>query len=153
MSRTSRGFAIVCTFVVGLPASVAAQTLGQWTSGTPMPSARSEVAVAAIADKVYVVGGFGGGRELEIYEPVNDRWYRGAPVPRAIHHTSAVAAAGKLYVIGGYANGWEPVSSVYVYDPGTDRWRTVDGRVYVIAGGTRPGGSASAHNEIFSRSP
>jgi len=29
----------------------------------------------------------------------------------------------------------------------------VDGRVYVIAGGTRPGGSASAHNEIFSRSP
>ena len=105
MNRTSRALAVVCALVVGLPASVPAQTLGQWTSGTSMPSARSEVAIATIADKVYVVGGFGGVRELEIYEPLNDRWYRRAPVPRAIHHTSAVTVAGKLYVIGGYADG------------------------------------------------
>jgi N-acetylneuraminic acid mutarotase len=79
-----------------------------------MPSARSEVAVAAIADKVYVVGGFGGGRELEIYTPRDDRWHRGAPLPRAIHHAAAVSVAGKLYVLGGYANGWQPIGSVYV---------------------------------------
>ena len=55
MNRTSRGFAIVCTFVVGLSESVPAQTLGQWTSGRPMPSARSEVAVASIADNELIV--------------------------------------------------------------------------------------------------
>ncbi len=89
MNRTSCGLAVVCALVVGLPESVPAQTLGQWTSGTPMPSARSEVAVAAIADKVYVVGGFGGGRELEIYAPLSDRWHRGAPLPRASTSSSS----------------------------------------------------------------
>jgi hypothetical protein len=84
MNRTIHALAVVCALVVGLPASVSAQILGQWTSGTPMASARSEVAVVAIAGKVHVVGGFGGGRELEIYAPLNDRWHRGVPVPRAI---------------------------------------------------------------------
>jgi hypothetical protein len=41
---------------------------GRWTIGTPMPSARTEVAVAEVGGKIYVVGGFGGERELEIYD-------------------------------------------------------------------------------------
>jgi hypothetical protein len=35
-----------------------------------MPSARTEIAVAEVGGKIYVVGGFGGERELEIYDPV-----------------------------------------------------------------------------------
>ena len=70
-----------------------------------MPSARTEVAVAEVSGKIYVVGGFGGERELEIYDPQSDRWSRGAPVARALHHAAAVGLGGKLYVIGGYVDG------------------------------------------------
>ena len=50
-------------------------------SGAPMPSERSEVAVAAMEGRIYVVGGFDGQTELEIYDPTADRWTRGAPFP------------------------------------------------------------------------
>ena len=39
-----------------------AQVTGSWTTGVPMPSARTEVAVAEVDGKIYVVGGFGGER-------------------------------------------------------------------------------------------
>ena len=80
-------------------------------------------AVAAVAGKVYVAGGFGGGTALEIYGPASDRWSRGASVPQALHHAATVGIGGKLYLVGGFAEGWNPVDSVYEYDPRLDRWR------------------------------
>jgi hypothetical protein len=47
-----------------------AQGTGRWTTGTPMPSARTEIAVAEVGGKIYVVGGFRGERELEISIPL-----------------------------------------------------------------------------------
>ena len=47
-------------------AAAFAQSIGRWSAGAPMPSARTEVAVAEVGGKIYVVGGFGGERELEI---------------------------------------------------------------------------------------
>ena len=79
-----------------------AQGTGRWTAGAPMPSSRTEVAVAELGGRIYVVGGFGGERELEIYDPAADRWSRGAAIPRALHHAAAVGLQGKLYVVGGY---------------------------------------------------
>src|SRR4029434_2347614 len=78
-----------------------AQGTGRWTTGTPMPSARTEIAVAEVGGKIYLVGGFRGERELEIYDPATDRWSRGASLPRALHHAGAIGLNGKLYVIGG----------------------------------------------------
>lgn len=68
-------------------------------------------------------GGFGGQRELEIYDPAADRWDRGAAIPRALHHAGAAGLDGKLYVVGGYADGWTPTDGVYEYGPAADRWR------------------------------
>jgi N-acetylneuraminic acid mutarotase len=65
-----------------------------------------EVAVAEVGGKIYVIGGFGGERELEIYDPVADRWTRGAAFPREVHHAGAMGLNGKLYVIGGFVDHW-----------------------------------------------
>jgi hypothetical protein len=46
-----------------LTAAALAQGTGRWTTGTPMPSARTEIAVAEAGGKIYVVGGFRGERE------------------------------------------------------------------------------------------
>src|SRR5215475_6620756 len=50
-----------------------AQGIGRWIISTPMPSSRTEVAVAEVGGKIYVVGGFGGERELEVYDPGQPR--------------------------------------------------------------------------------
>src|SRR5438874_6762657 len=77
-----------------LTAAAVAQGTGRWTTGTPMPSARTEIAVAEVGGKIYVVGGFRGERELEIYDPSTDRWSRVASLPRALHHAAAVGLNG-----------------------------------------------------------
>jgi N-acetylneuraminic acid mutarotase len=130
-------------------ASAQAPAPGRWSQGAAMPSSRTEVAVAEVNGKIYVVGGFGGERELEIYDPATDRWSRGASFPREVHHAAAVGLDGKLYVVGGYVHDWAPTNAVYEYDPAEDRWRTrapmptprgalaaavIDGRIHAVGG-------------------
>lgn len=64
-----------------LAAAALAQGTGRWTSGAAMPSERTEVAVAEVGERIYVLGGFRGELELEIYDPATDRWSRGAAIP------------------------------------------------------------------------
>ena len=115
---------------------VSAQDTGRWTTGAPMLSERSEVAVAEVGGNIIVVGGFGGQRRIEIYDPALDRWSRGAAVPRSLHHAAAVGLNGKLYVVGGYGNGWTSVDSLYEYDPAGNRWRAL---APMPTGARRPG--------------
>ncbi|NIO40346.1 MAG: hypothetical protein GTO41_09195, partial [Burkholderiales bacterium] len=63
----------------------------EWTQGERMMSTRTEVAVAAVGNRIYVAGGFGGAENLEIYDPNTDRWRLGASVPQRLHHAAAVA--------------------------------------------------------------
>src|SRR6266508_979423 len=121
-----RLYTFAATLMLGgtlLAAAAIAQGSGRWSSGAPMPSSRTEVAAAEVGGKIYVVGGFGGERELEIYDPSADRWSRGALIPRALHHAAAVGLNGKLYVAGGFVDGWTPTDEVHEYDPASDRWR------------------------------
>ena len=106
-----------------LATAAAAQGTGRWTKGAAMPSERSEIAVAEVGGKIYVLGGYRGEIELEIYDPAADRWSRGAAIPRAVHHAAAVGLDGKIYLIGGYVDGWTPTDEVHEYDPATDKWR------------------------------
>ena len=110
---------------------------GAWHTAAPAPTKRTEVATAALNDKIYVVGGFeepGLGNlinlaispSLQEYDPSTDRWRSRTPMPVGLHHVGIGVAGGKLYVIGGYKQSlfsvWHPVATVYVYDPATDAW-------------------------------
>jgi hypothetical protein len=52
---------VVCVMV-----AVAAQTDGRWERRAPMPSSRSEVTGAEVGDRIVVVGGYQGERDIEI---------------------------------------------------------------------------------------
>jgi len=110
---------------------------GVWHTASPAPTNRTEVAAAGLNDKIYVVGGLeepGIGNilnlsitpSLEEYDPATDRWTTRAPMPVGLHHVGIVASGGKVYVIGGYKQSgltiWQPVATVYAYDPTTDAW-------------------------------
>jgi Kelch motif len=50
---------------------------GPWTRAAPMPTARSELAAAALDGRIYVAGGiarWGTTAAFEAYEPARDRW-------------------------------------------------------------------------------
>jgi N-acetylneuraminic acid mutarotase len=142
---------------------------GSWRTAAPMPTKRTEVAAAALDGKIYVVGGFEKPSlanvmnfaitpSVEMYDPVIDRWTSKAPMPVGLHHVGIGVADGRIYVIGGYSRSglsvWNPVATVYAYDPVTDSWseRTPmptargalsvalhEGKLYAIGGYDRKG--------------
>jgi N-acetylneuraminic acid mutarotase len=146
---------------------------GSWRTAVPAPTKRTEVAAAALNDKIYVVGGFeepGLGNilnfaitpSLEEYDPSTDRWTSRASMPVGLHHAGIGVSGGKLYVIGGYKQAglsvWQPVATVYAYDPATNAWAERapmptprgalsvsehDGRLYAIGGYDREANNAA----------
>jgi N-acetylneuraminic acid mutarotase len=162
---------------------------GIWRTAAPAPTKQTEVATATLRDKIYVVGGFeqpGFGNLLNLaitasveeYDPSMDRWTTKAPMPVALHHAGIGVTGGRLYVIGGYTQSglsvWQPVATVYAYDPATDTWAERapmptprgalsvtehEGKLYAIGGYDRKANSAAvevydpAHNTWASRAP
>src|SRR5437773_9102807 len=124
------GFCLAAT-LAAVAAAVGAQSKGEWIAKAPALLNRTEVAVAAVRGKIYVVGGFQQGLSfitpaVEEYDPATDTWRQRAPLPTALHHAGIGVVNDRLYVIGGFELSlfsiWSPVTSVYEFDPGTDRW-------------------------------
>lgn len=150
---------------------------GNWRAAAPASMKRTEVAAAAVAGKIYVIGGFeepGLGNILhfaitpavEEYDPATNQWTAKTPMPVGLHHVGIGAVSGRLYVIGGYKQSglsvWSPVATVYAYDPATDVWSerapmptargalavtAYDGKLYAIGG--YEGKSNSAAVEVY----
>ena len=110
---------------------------GTWTTKSPAPSKRTEVAAASLGGKIYVVGGFaepslGNLKDyaitplVEEYDPTADRWTTKAPLPVGLHHVGIGVIGDRLYVVGGFSQSlfsvWHPVATVYAYDPAADAW-------------------------------
>ncbi len=129
------------------------------------PTPREHLGVAALAGRLYAVGGRTAGfdtntRLAESWTP-GGRWRRIAPVPDARGGTALAAVRGTLVSAGGEAPSGT-IASVYRYRPSTGRWaRLADlttprhglavvgvvGTLYVIGGGPRPGLTVSDANE------
>ncbi len=141
--------------------SIAATAPGfaSWGRRGNLVEANSEMGVAELDGKVYVIGGYPASRitvaTVQFYDPVTDEWELTTPLPVPLNHLMPAAANGKLYVIGGQSDaGGGPgnfVNTVYEYDPATRQWRTrtpmptargggaaavLDGKIYVA--GSRP---------------
>jgi N-acetylneuraminic acid mutarotase len=119
-----------------------------WTTKSPMPTGRYEMAAAVVDGKIYVIGGtqswVSSSRHepidsVEQYDPAHDAfsrraWVGKAPMPTARYAMAAAVADGKIYVIGG-----NPflLQTVEQYDPATDTWTTKSpmptGRMYLVA--------------------
>jgi len=106
-------------------------TPGSWQRVAPMPTARQEVAVAVLDERIYVIGGFGPGAApvatVEMYNPATDAWATLAPLPTPTHHPAAATVGGRLFVVGGFTGGrlsWTAQPTVFEYDPTHDTWST-----------------------------
>jgi len=131
---------------------------GVWSTTAALPAAHSEVGVAAVNGKIYIVGGTVdiGSMALplnEEYDPASNRARERAPLPQPLSHVGLVGLNGKIYVVGGFsdlqADHTGATNSLFVYDPATDAWRTLapmkeprgsvgaavaNGKIYAIGG-------------------
>jgi N-acetylneuraminic acid mutarotase len=107
-----------------------------WRTLAPMPTPRSEVAVAAVGGKIYVAGGFEGNGStsdaVEVYDPATDTWTQAPPLPEPRHHTAAVGYTlrsiegetdGRLLVIGGFGTTFsDPKNTLFEFSELTGAW-------------------------------
>src|SRR5215467_10396014 len=103
-------------------------SLDTWAAKAPMPYARSEVGVAALDGRIYVIGGFGPGadqRVVQVYDIASDSWTVAAPLPVGLNHTGAVGLGGKVYVIGGFRESGGASADCYAYDPSSNTWTSI----------------------------
>ncbi len=134
------GVAAACVAVLVAGAAAAQGTLGTWTTGAPLPTARSEDSVAAIGNTIYVIGGYAAaganpasldstGRVdvdqplVQAFDVQTGRWTNRAPLPRGLNHVGVAALGGKVYAFGGFTQqNRGPVAEANVYDPATNAW-------------------------------
>ena len=122
---------IVATATLVLLCSTAALTQSRWMKAAPFPEADEELYGVTANGKMYVIGGFGGGRGRGInyeYDPASDKWTLKKPMARPAHHQAMAEYRGKIYVFGGFVapatgGGWEPIDNVWEYDPAADCFR------------------------------
>ena len=159
------GLTILLVAIAGCALQERKPTYDGWSLLATMPVANSEIAVAELNGKIYVIGGYPWDRKtvatVLMYDSATDKWQIVAPLPVPLNHVMAASANGKVYAVGGQTSeNSEPdkagfVNTVYEYDPAANRWTAkapmptrrgggaaavVDGKIYVV-GGRPPGGA------------
>ena len=104
---------------------------GNWTSGVPMLMRRDELAACIGPDeKIYVVGGYGGGDNncldtAERFDITTGKWEMLAKLGEGRRALSVVALPDGIYAIGGYS-GKHYIASVERYDIQTNVWTLIE---------------------------
>jgi N-acetylneuraminic acid mutarotase len=151
-----RALTVCLLLLQSLSGCAAAQGVprGPWTRAAPMPTARSELAAAALDGRIYVAGGiaqWGTTVAFEAYDPAMDRWEELPPLPEAVHHLAAAATNERIYITGGYTDLLfsETTSRAWAYDPRARMWdriadlpasraahgmAAIEGKLYVVGG-------------------
>jgi N-acetylneuraminic acid mutarotase len=97
-----------------------------WTTKTPMPTARSGLAVGVVNGILYAIGGTKDGvnnlTTVEAYDPVMNTWDTNkAAMSTARYGLGVGVVNGQIYAVGGFIAP-DQSSPVEAYDPVADGW-------------------------------
>jgi non-specific serine/threonine protein kinase len=89
----------------------------------PLPAPREETAAAALAGRLYVIGGFdqAGSDTDTVFVFDRRRWTAGPHLPLGLDHSSAAVAGGRLFVAGGFHAG-SASGATFVLAPSGRSW-------------------------------
>jgi N-acetylneuraminic acid mutarotase len=101
-----------------------------WEAKASMPAGgRSELAVNAVNDKIYAIGGYFIGvywvpsNLTEVYNPATDTWTTKAQMPTAVYGCTSALIDSKIYVIENSYSGDATLFRLnQIYDAETDTW-------------------------------
>lgn len=135
--------------------AVEAPTSGEedgWVELAPLPVRRTRFGVAALAGRIYAVGGLtaeGPTGRLDVYDIENERWSSVEPRPVALANVGIAAVNETLIIPGGCDDQGQPRRETHRYLPAEDIWEEVaplpeplcayalaswEGRVYLFGG-------------------
>jgi N-acetylneuraminic acid mutarotase len=143
----------------------------RWRERTRAPEGLTHQGIAVLGGKIYVAGGFAGGRHMlpsagvYSYDPAADHWQALAPLSGLRGSVTLAAADGKIHAIGGRIMGEETTVATHeVYDPATNAWRSAaplpiardhsgvfvaDGKIHVVAGRTGEATSNVGFHDVY----
>ena len=149
-------------------------TTSQWTTLTPMPTARGGATAQAVGGLIYVAGGLGtNGASLdtvEVYNPLTNLWSTAPSMNSRRDNSGSAVLDGSLYVFGGRireANGTVvdgTLNSVEMFDALGNVWMprasmptgrramvvgTLDGRAQIMGGEATSQGATFPQNEEY----
>ncbi|MBC7250414.1 MAG: hypothetical protein H5T62_09010 [Anaerolineae bacterium] len=110
----------------GSSSSARREETSRWTARSPLLRPRARMAVAAVGNLIYVIGGDtanGVTAAVEVYDAGAGTWAALTPKPTAVANVGAAVLDGQIYVPGGYTAEGQVTASMEVYDPTTDTWR------------------------------
>jgi N-acetylneuraminic acid mutarotase len=100
---------------------------GGWAARASLAFAKQELAVLALQDRVWVLGGFDGTKQVlagvDVYDPASDSWSTRAPLPEPLHHINAAVVDGKIWIAGALrGSAFVATGVTAVYDPVANAW-------------------------------
>lgn len=134
--------------------------ISRWGTRASLIESNSEMAVAELNGKIYVMGGYPASRvtvkTVQVYDPASNAWHLTTPLPIALNHQMPAVANGKIYVIGGQTDDGSTsfTNTVLEFNPVTTNWTfkapmptarsagaaAVIGDLIYVAGGRPPRG-------------
>lgn len=102
--------------------------IGRWIARPALPQGLERFAMVASGDRLYVAGGYSAESGSEpiasvwSYDPQSNVWRSEPEMPGAKASFSMLGFDGKLYALGGE----DGASGMFVYDPETLEWTTLD---------------------------
>jgi hypothetical protein len=110
------------------PPSPPAVIGGEWGTRAGLLQPNSELPLAELNGKLYLLGGYPSSRitvrTVQIYDIATNTWQLGPQLPQLNNHGMAASVNGKIYLIGGQtaADGDPFVNTVYELDPAKGQW-------------------------------
>jgi DNA-binding CsgD family transcriptional regulator/N-acetylneuraminic acid mutarotase len=102
-------------------------SVDRWASLSPLTSPRSEMAAARYEDAIYLIGGQteqGLSDETLKLTVSSGAWSTGKNKPTAVKDAQAVLLGEEIYIPGGQTGDGSVISTLEVYNPRRDSWRT-----------------------------
>ena len=126
--------------------------LDKWVEGKYMPTARGAMTANFVDGIMFVIGGYGSSKILDIneaYNPLTNDWeFNKTLMPTPRHHAASTVVDDKLFIIGGRIVGLYPIVNSNLnerYDPKEDKWRTLESMPFKRSGIS----SASINGSIY----
>ena len=129
-----------------------------WSTKSPMPTPKDSIAVVAVGEIIYVIGGFlnGTGRltSVESYDAATDTWTELAPLSLGKSYSAGGLLGSTIVAAGGLTNSGSVTGDNEGYNPSTNAWKTlapdptarqadcagvVSGQLVVAGGGNNSG--------------